>query len=96
MKYLNAGGMTFNVYTKLFESVVEPVLFYCAIIWGYTVHSEIEAVLNKACRLFLGVSKNANIASHGDISWHTAEVKQKVEVVRLWCRIKVCLGRRMF
>ena len=35
MKYLNAGGMTFNVYTKLFESVVEPVLFrhmglYCS------------------------------------------------------------------
>ena len=47
MKYLNAGGMTFNVYTKLFESVVEPVLFYCAGIWGYTVHSKIETVLNK-------------------------------------------------
>ena len=35
MKYLNAGGMYFNVYTKLFENVVEPVLFYCAGIWGY-------------------------------------------------------------
>ena len=34
MKYLNAGGMTFRVDSKLFESVVEPVLFYCAGIWG--------------------------------------------------------------
>ena len=37
MKYLYAGGMSYEVYTKLIESVVEPVLFYCSGIWG-TMH----------------------------------------------------------
>ena len=39
MKFLNTGGMSFDVYKKLFESVVEPVMFYCAGIWGYKVYS---------------------------------------------------------
>ena len=59
---------------KLFESVVEPVMFCCAGIWGYKVYSEIESVLNKACRLYLGVSKHAaNNASKGDMGWYSAE-----------------------
>ena len=34
MKYQSAGGMAYNVYKRLIDSVVEPVLFYCAGIWG--------------------------------------------------------------
>ena len=50
---------------------------------------EIESVLNKACRLYLGVSKHAaNNATKGDMGWYSAEVKQKLEVVRLWCRLR--------
>ena len=59
MKYLTSGGMAYNVYSKLVESVVEPILFYCSGIWGHNRYSEIDSVLNKACRLYLGVSKNA-------------------------------------
>ena len=33
-KYLHAGGMSYDVYTKLISSLVEPVLFYGAGIWG--------------------------------------------------------------
>ena len=89
MKFLDTGGMSFDVYKKLFESVVEPVMFYCAGIWGYKVYSEIESVLNIACRLYLGVSKHAaNNASKGDMGWYSAEVKQKLEVVRLCCRLR--------
>ena len=29
-KYLYAGGMSYEVYTKLIESIVEPVQFYCS------------------------------------------------------------------
>ena len=52
-KYLCAGGMGYDVYTKLVNSVVEPVLFYCAGIWGIC-YKEIDVVLNKACKYFLG------------------------------------------
>ena len=89
MKCLYAGGMSYEVYTKLIESVVEPVLFYCSGIWGARKFPKVQRFLNKACRYFLGVSKNApNIASRGDMGWVSAEVKQKIEYVRLWCRLK--------
>ncbi|MCG8045103.1 MAG: reverse transcriptase family protein, partial [Candidatus Thiodiazotropha endolucinida] len=89
MKYQSAGGMTYDVYKKLIESIVEPVLFYCSGIWGNRKFPKVESVMNKACRLFLGVSKNApNLSSKGDMGWISAENKQKLETVRLWCRLR--------
>ena len=88
-KFLYAGGMTYDVYTKLINSIVEPVLFYCAGIWGHRYFREIDTVLNKACRYFLGTSKNAsNLATRGDMGIDSCIIKQKLETVRLWCRIK--------
>lgn len=88
-KYLSAGGMSYDVYTKLINSIVEPVLFYGAGIWGQRYYNEIEVVLNKACRYFLGTTKNAsNIATRGDMGWVSCAVKQKLETIRLWCRLK--------
>ena len=89
IKYQSAGGMTYSVYTKLIESVVEPVLFYCSGIWGNRKFPKVESVMNKACRYFLGVSKNApNLSSKGDMGWVSADTKQKLETVRLWCRLR--------
>ena len=88
-KFLYAGGMTYDVYMKLINTIVEPVLFYCAGIWGHRYFREIDTVLNKACRYFLGTSKNAsNLATRGDMGLHSCYVKQKLEMVRLWCRMK--------
>ena len=90
-KYLHAGGMSYrkDVYTKLISSLVEPVPFYCTGIWGTRYHKEIDVVLNKACRYFLGTNKNAsNIATRGDMGWDSCIIKQKLETVRLWCRLK--------
>ena len=96
MKFISSGGMTYNVYSKLIESVVEPVLFYCSGIWGHNKYSAIDAVVNRACRMFLGLSKNAtNTASRGDMGWHSCEVKQKLNVVRLWCRLKTMSNNRL-
>ena len=85
MKYQSAGGMPYNVYKKLIDSV----LFYCAGIWGNRKFSKVESIINKACRYFLGVSKNApNVSSKGNMGWVSAEVQQKLETVRLWCRLR--------
>ena len=88
-KFLCVGGMSLFVYTKLVESVVEPVLFFCSGIWGHMKFSEVESVYNKACRYFLGVTKYcSNLSSRGDMGWDSCGVKQKVETVRLWCRLR--------
>ena len=53
MKFISSEDMTYNVYAKLIEYVVEPVLFYCSGIWWHNKYSAIDAVVNRACRMFL-------------------------------------------
>ena len=88
-KSLRAGGMTLNVFEKLYESLVEPVLFYASGIWGISDFTEIQTVQNKACRYFLGGGKCAsNIALRGDMGWNSCYVKLKTEVFRLRIKLK--------
>ena len=87
-KFKRSGGMAYDVFTKLYTSLVQPILYYCSGIWGLSNHSKINTVQNKACRYFLGVGKNAaNIASRGDMGWTDCFVKQKVECCRLFCKL---------
>ena len=34
-KFLNVGGIDYDVFCKLYESLVEPVLLYGAGLWDY-------------------------------------------------------------
>ena len=56
-KFKCAGGMSYDVYTKLYTSLVEPILYYCSGIWGLTGSTKVNTVQNKACRYFLWVGK---------------------------------------
>ena len=39
--------------------------------------------------MYLGVSKNApNTSCRWDMGWLSCEVKQKLDIVRLWCRLR--------
>ena len=79
-KYMCSGGMNYSVFTKLVETVVEPVLFYGSGIWGLNHYREIDSVLNKACRYFLGTGNNASTtAVRGDMGWYSCSMKQKLE-----------------
>ena len=88
-KCLRAGGMTLNVFQKLYESLVEPVLFYSCGVWRISDFKEIQMVQNKACRYFLGGGKCAsNVALRGDMGWNSCFVKAKIEVFRLWIKLR--------
>ena len=87
-KFLNVGGMDYDVFCKLYESLVEPVLFYGASLWGLSEQKKVNTVQNKACRYFLGLGKNAsNLASQGDMGWSSCAHKQKIEACRLYLKI---------
>ena len=95
-KCLRSGGMTLEVYKKLYESMVEPVLLYGAGIWGIAQHKQIQTVQNKACRYFLGGGKYAaNVALRGDMGWHSTEVKVKTEVFRFNTKLKRLPNERL-
>ena len=87
-KFIDAGGMTFDVYSKLYTTIVEPILFYASGIWGTKQHAVINAVQNKAQRFLLAVGRNtSNAAVRGDIGWSSCKIKQDIACVRLMCKI---------
>ena len=87
-KHLSCGGFSYEVYTKLYRSMVEPVLYYGASICGQSEWKEINTVQNKACRYFLGSAKNSsNLATRGDMGFYSCHTNQMIEVLRYYFRI---------
>ena len=82
------GGMPYEVFTKLFNSVVQPVIDYGASIWGTRDFACINSVQHKACRFFLGVGKyTPNIASEGELGWPFPQQRTWSGVTKMWCRL---------
>ena len=87
-KMIATGGLSYSVYTKLYSTMVEPILFYGSSVWGTKQYNVINAVQNKACKYFLGVGKyTSNTATRGDMGWTSCMTKQRIASVRLYSRI---------
>ena len=90
------GGLPYHVYSKLFDSLVQPVIDYGASIWGYKYYNCIAAVQNRAMRFFLGVGKRTPVAAmEGDMGWNNPEYRQWLCVIRQWCRFLCMADDRM-
>ena len=82
------GGLSYKCFTKLYESMVIPIIRYGAAVWGHREFSEIDAVHNRMCRYYLGVSKyTPNAAVRGDMGTRVPWQHQKLELARQWCRL---------
>ena len=82
------GGLPYNVFYKLYESIVCPVIMYGAPIWGTECFSCIQAVHNRAARYFLNVGKYTPVAAvNGDTAWYPMECRLWKSVLNHWCRL---------
>ena len=82
------GGLSYSVFTKLYESVVCPVITYGAAIWGTEDFSCINSVQYRAARFFLHVNKHtANAAVSGDIGWTPMECRLWKVIGTFWSRL---------
>jgi hypothetical protein len=82
------GGMPYNVFNKLYDSTVWPVISYTASIWGTKSYTCINAVQNRAIRFFLGVGKYTPTAAlYGETAWRPPHVKQWRSVSQQWHRL---------
>ena len=82
------GGMPYDVFTKLYDSVVWPIFSYGAAIWGSKSFSYINAVQNRAMRFFLGTGKYTPMASiFGEMTWKHPLVKQWKCISAQWIRL---------
>jgi hypothetical protein len=88
-KFVSCGGMSYSVFIKLYESTVEPILFYGSGMWGTKQYNVINNVQNKARKQFLVVGKRtSNLAVRGDLGLMTCFNKQKLSCIRLISRLK--------
>jgi hypothetical protein len=79
--------MPYAVYTKLYDSLVQPVLSYSAAIWGFKTYTCIDAVQNRAMRFYLGTSKyTPTPAVIGDMGWIPASTRQWKCIASHWHR----------
>ena len=87
-KCKSVGGVPYDAFTKLYDSMVWPVINYGAPIWGFKVYSCISAVQNRAMRFFLGVGKyTPNDAVLGEMAWVPPNVRHWKSVVSYWCNL---------
>ena len=87
-KYQTINGLGYYTYTSLFNSGICPILDYCSEIWGYKNYSEIDAIQNKAIRIYLGVHRFAPIAAlNGDMGWTHSQVRRHICILRFWNRL---------
>lgn len=88
-RYKALGGLPFNSFTKLYDSLVYSTISYGAAIWGDRSFSCISAVQNRAARFFMGVGRyTPNTAVMGDIGWTNTESRQWESVIYHWHRLR--------
>ena len=87
-KFKTFKNITFQTFTKLYDSCVWPILDYCSSIWAHGKSSFAEKVQNRAIRYFLGVHRNAPIqAIQAEMGWILPKYKFYMSSIRLWNRI---------
>jgi hypothetical protein len=94
--FKNCGGSNQSIFTKLFDTAVLPVIKYSAGLWGLTEHRCLNTVLNKAGRFLLCTPpKSPNVATQGEMGWNSVLYHSRLEVIRLYCRLKHMDERRI-
>ena len=100
-KFKTLGGMPYSVFTKLYDSLVWPVISYGTAVWGDRTYSCINAVQNRAMRFFLGTGKYTPVAAvSGDMGWTQPLTRQWQRVSLHWHRLSCMddnrLNKRIF
>ncbi|CAC5422307.1 unnamed protein product [Mytilus coruscus] len=80
--------MNFEIYTKIYDNTVIPVMDYVSGIWGIKRYDSFERLQYRAISTFLGISKCAPIpAVLGDMGWLPVYIHTQCNAIPLWCRL---------
>ena len=87
-KLYRYGQLTNNVFFKIFDTKVLPILMYGAEIWGIQARQEVERVQHYACKRYLCARQNStNDAVMGDCGRYPLYVTMANRVIRYWIKI---------
>ena len=80
------ADFSFECFTKLYDSLVQPIIDYGACVWGHSECKYAEGVQNRAMRFFLGVPcKTPTTAVIGEMGWLASHVRLWTCISRQWC-----------
>ena len=95
-KFRTLSDMGHSTYSKLYESLVTPIIDYGSAIWGYKSYNNLDRVQNRATRYFTGVHKFAPMLGHvGDMGWVGNRNRWKINILRLWNRLTMLDNSRL-
>ncbi len=95
-KHKNSGGFHYNVYKKLYDTCVQPIMDYCGAVWGFKDFDKCNVMQNRALRAFLGLHRFAPVlAVQGDTAWTPPVIRRHADMIRLWHRIVSMPGYRL-
>ena len=87
-KFKSMREMNYRTYTKLYESLVCPVIDYGSAVWGTKSYDILDQVQNRAMRFFAGVHRLCPKPGFtGDMGWLDNLSRWKIERIRLWNRM---------
>ena len=87
MQYKSLGGMSFGVFTRLYDSLVQHTMSYGAAFWGLKSHPCKRAVQNREMQVFLGIGKyTPSAAVIGEMGWTTSYIRQWKSIYSHWYR----------
>ena len=77
-----------NVFLKLFDSKVYPVLSYACELWGMKEMPEIEKAHTMSLKRFLNVSVHcSNVTLYADTGRYPLSINHKLRCVKYWLRL---------
>ena len=95
-RYKALGGLPYNSFTMLYDSIVYSTISYGATIWGDISFSCISAVQRRVARFFMGVGRyTPNTVVMGDIAWKNTESMQWEYVIIHWFRLRLMAENQM-
>ena len=86
-KFKNMKNLTYDIFLKLFQTGVIPIMDYCAGVWGFNDNNALDVIQNRAMRYFLGVNKfTPTHALYGDLGWFMPKYRRWIKIASLWNR----------
>ena len=80
--------MCFDVFFKLFDAKIQPILLYGAEVWGMDNCDLIESVHLFAMKSFLNVSsRTPNVMIYGDTGRFPLSINAKLRSIKYWLKV---------
>ena len=87
-KFKGMREMNYRTYTKLYESLVCPVMDYGSAVWGMKSYDKLDQVHHRAMRFFAGVHRLCPKPGFiGDMGWLDNLSRWKIDRIRFWNRL---------